>query len=107
MKNKVAHKRVASVCAELARTVYENMAQDNDFHAYIKQIDQAIADQEIETTLTGADLFARALAPQLRPVAIRLLAKMLEDDSIDEATKAEIFDAIMMDKWIPENAKLN
>ena len=106
-KNAVVHTRVASVCHELANTIFENMSYDNKFYGVIKEINQALEDRKVDTTLSAKDLFIRALAPQLREVAIRILANMLEDPSIDSETKQEIFEAIMLDKTIPEHSSMH
>ena len=106
-KNAIAHEYIANTCVELAQWIFEQMAMDNRFHGYIKEIDAAIEAQEIETTLTARALFVRALAPQLRTFAPRILAAQLADATLDESVKKEIFEAIMLDKMIPERASLN
>lgn len=106
-KNAIAHEYVASTCVELAHWIYEQMAMDNRFYGYIREIDSAIQAQEIETSLQAKDLFIRALAPQLRPFVPRILAHQLEDNTLDDSVKKEIFDAIMLDKLIPERSNLN
>lgn len=90
-KNKVAHERVASVCHEIARCIYEEKAKDNAFF-------KANAD---------AGLFCRNVAPYCRPIARAILAHMLEDKNLDEKYKQEIMDSILLDKMIPEIANLH
>lgn len=90
-KNKVAHERVASVCMEIARAIYEQKAKDNAFFK----------------ANANADLFCRNVAPYVRPIARVILAHMLEDKNLDENMKLEIFDSIMLDKKIGDIADLS
>jgi len=90
-KNKVAHNRVASICHEIAREIYEQNAKNNEFFR-----------------LNGdADLFVRNVAPYVRPIARRILATMMRDPLVTEEHKRELYDAFMLDGVIGETADLN
>jgi hypothetical protein len=82
-----AHKLVAHVAEEMAQEVFEELSKDNRWHAINK--DRAA--------------FVRTCAPTLRQEARGILAGMLERHDVSEHDKREIFEALMLDKQIPQS----
>lgn len=83
-----AHRMVANLCEEMAQSVYEECAtrynnwyRDNpDRKAFVKEC-----------------------APTLRAEARGILAGMLADPKVSDKDKERIYDALMLDKQIPQD----
>lgn len=82
----LAHKRVAQIAVAMANEIYEELAPRNQFYA-------AFPDRRE---------FLNQCAPTLIHEARSALAKMLSDPGISDHDKEEIFEALELDRAIPD-----
>ena len=82
-----AHKTVAHVAEELAQSVYERLALNDAWYADNRD----------------RRAFVKRCAPTLRAEARKILAEMLQRDDVSEHEKAEIYDALLLDRTLPDN----
>ncbi len=82
-----AHRMIAELCHQMAQSVYEDLASSNIWY-------KANPDR-------GA--FVRDCAPTLRQHAREILSGMLERNDISTYEKDKIFEALMLDKVLPQS----
>lgn len=82
-----AHEMVANVAREMAQEVFEVWARNNVWYAENKDHRSEIVGYIAET---------------LRPAARNTLATMLGRDDVPESQKAQIYEAIQLDKLLPD-----
>lgn len=83
-----AHRMVANLCEEMAQSVYEECATRYN-HWYAANPDRKA--------------FVKECAPTLRAEARAILAGMLADPKVSDKDKERIYDALMLDKTIPQD----
>lgn len=88
MIQQYAHRTVAHVAAEMAQEVFEYWAKDNEWYARNKHLRSKIVTEVAKT---------------LRPAAREALGEMLGRHDITEHVKAEIYEAIQLDRQLPDN----
>lgn len=82
-----AHKMVADLCEKMAQEVYEECAtRYNNWYAMNP----------------NRRAFVQECAPTLRQQARTILAGMLGDPKVSDKEKARIYDALILDKTIPQ-----
>lgn len=84
-KESYAHKMVAHLQCEMAAALYETLAKKNDFYKRWPDLKE----------------FVRVVAPTLRDHARATLAEMLQKPGVTPEEKEEIYEALLLDKTIP------
>ncbi len=81
-----AHEMVGKLCTEMAQTIYEELASKSDLFYRVNE---------------EREDFVKQCAPTLREEAVSLLAQMLNDDSVSQVEKDQIYKALILDKQLP------
>jgi hypothetical protein len=81
----VAHKIVGDLAVKMAQTVYEERAKDNTFYAQFP----------------NRNAFVRQFAPMFISDARAVLTDMLQQESISDAEREDIFNALILDRTLP------